>query len=185
MPRLFLLLSIALAGSGALMLSGCTPHVGDHCVLNSDCSLQGTLVCDNSQNNGYCTAFNCVPDSCQAYSVCTMLYSSVPGCPYNGYQTPSRTGRSLCLKACGDDGDCRTSEGYVCRDPMEPPWNGLIIDDNPNQKVCVPDPDYPYQQWPVLGVVGDPYLDATPADATAAVCMPTGPVVTPFDAGGD
>jgi hypothetical protein len=185
MQRDLFLASVGLALLAGPWLAGCTPHVGDHCVLNTDCSLQGTLVCDNSANNGYCTEFNCIPDSCQPYSVCTMFYSTVPGCPYNGYQSPSRTSRTLCLKACATDGDCRQSEGYVCANPMDPPWNGLIIDDNPNQLVCLQAADYPYQTWPVLDVVGDPYVDAEAPDAVAPVCMATGPTVAPYDAGGD
>ena len=38
------------------------PQIGDNCVLNTDCGSSGTLVCDTSQPNGYCTQFNCTPE---------------------------------------------------------------------------------------------------------------------------
>lgn len=47
-----------------MALAGCTPHIGDHCNLNTDCALEGTRACDNAQPNGYCTVFNCSPDTC-------------------------------------------------------------------------------------------------------------------------
>jgi hypothetical protein len=169
------------AGLGALALSGCTPHIGDKCVLNTDCSLQGTLACDNSQPNGYCTSFNCAPDSCQNNGVCVMIYAEVPGCPYNGYQAPPRTERTMCLAVCQRNSDCRQSDGYICANPANPPLNGLIIDDNQNQSVCVVNPDYSNASWPVAGIVGIPYYDASPD--VAPVCVPSGPMVSPIDAG--
>src|SRR5579863_3322454 len=72
------MLGLAFAAAG---LVGCTPHVGDHCNQNSDCSLQGTLQCDTSQPNGYCTLFSCTGNSCQNNAVCVALNASVPGCP--------------------------------------------------------------------------------------------------------
>lgn len=173
MPRLCLLsvtVSTGLAGvvlAAAMFLAGCTPNVGDHCNLNTDCSLQGTLVCDNSQNNGYCTRFNCAPDTCPGNSACVLLYAAVPGCPYNGYASPSRTQRTLCLKVCGQNSDCRTGEGYECRPPSA--LDALIIDDNQNQNVCVVSPTVD------AGTDANPY-----ADAEAPVCMPEGPIVPPI-----
>ncbi len=151
-------------------LAGCTPQIGDHCNLNTDCSLQGTLVCDNSQINGYCTSFNCSPNTCTDNAACVMFYSSVPGCGYDGYQSPSRTYRTLCLKACNSNSDCRTGEGYECANPQGPPWNGVIIDDVQNRNVCMVIP-------PALdgGAFDNPYVDAQ-----APVCMPAGPVVAPI-----
>ena len=90
--------ALALLFAAAMLLMGCTPNVGDHCNLNTDCSLQGTLVCDNSQPNGYCTRFNCAPNTCPAGAACVLLYSEVPGCPYDGYSSPSRTQRTVCMK---------------------------------------------------------------------------------------
>lgn len=148
--------------AAGLLLGGCTPHIGDHCQLNTDCSIDGTRVCDNSQPNGYCTTFNCTPNSCLDNAVCVMVYANVPGCPYNDYQAPSRTHTTLCLKSCNHDSDCRTGEGYVCRNPSQAPYNAQIVDDNTNQKVCV----------------ASPYFDAgnmSAVEEDAAVCQPYGP----------
>jgi hypothetical protein len=158
-----------------MFLTGCTPQIGDHCNLNTDCSLQGTLVCDNAQTNGYCTSFNCAPDTCQNSAVCVMLYPSVPGCPYDGYQSPSRTQRTLCLKPCGQNSDCRTGEGYECADPRSAPWDALILDDNQNQKVCMVTP---------VPIDGGTMADAGAPDAVAPVCMAQGPVVPPIQEAG-
>lgn len=38
---------------------------------------------------------------------------------------------------CGQDSDCRQSDGYVCRNPIAAPWNGSILDDNQSQSVCI------------------------------------------------
>ena len=160
--------TLALAAPFALAagLLGCSPKIGDHCIVNSDCSLQGNLECDTSQPNGYCTLFGCTSNSCQNNAACVTIGASVPGCPYNDYQSPSRTSLNLCLASCGKDSDCRTGEGYVCRDPRQPPWNAVIID-NDFQRVCVPLPTFP---------VGDAMAgDATTGDAEPAVCLAAGP----------
>jgi hypothetical protein len=180
MSRLALFALAVLAATAALLLTGCTPHVGDKCVLNTDCSLQGTRVCDNSQPNGYCTLFNCAPNSCPDNAACVMIYSEVPGCPYDGYAAPPRTGRTMCMASCSKDSDCRTQDGYVCRDPQQPPINGLVVDSN-WQTVCVVSPDYSNASWPVGGVVGVASFDASPGDA-APVCQASGPPVTPYEA---
>jgi hypothetical protein len=159
----------ALAAAVSLLL-GCTPHVGDHCNVNSDCSLQGTLVCDNSQPNGYCTLFNCAPNKCQDQAVCVLTHAGVPGCPYDDYQSPSRTARSMCLSHCSQNSDCRNGEGYICVDPSDPQWKNLfvILDANQSQKVCVVALDY----------------DAgTFVDAEAPVCQASGPPVSSLEAG--
>lgn len=164
----------AMAAAGALA-TGCTPQIGDHCYLNTDCSLQGTLVCDNAAPNGYCTSFNCSPNTCQGQgpAACVMLYPEVPGCPYNGYRAPTRTNRTLCLKSCNSNSDCRTGEGYECADPRGPPWEALILDDDQNQRVCLAIPTALDS-----GVAAEAGSSAEPA-----VCMPEGPVLSPIDGG--
>jgi hypothetical protein len=171
MNRFELAACLLVACASAFALSGCTPHIGAKCTLNTDCSLQGSLVCDTSEPNGYCTFFNCVPDSCQNKAACVMMNASVPGCPYDDYDSPARTGRSMCLEQCHKDSDCRTSDGYICADPREPPWNGIILDDDQSQLVCVVAPDY-YDGGPA----------ATFADA--GVCQAMGPAVPSIEAGG-
>lgn len=171
---------VGLAGTAALAaasfaLAGCSPHIGAKCNTNTDCSLQGTLVCDTSEPYGYCTSFNCAPDSCQNEAACVLLNPAVPGCPYDDYNSPARTGRSMCLQQCHKDSDCRTDEGYVCADPRQPPWNALIIDDDQSQLVCIVKPNYSYADASDDGPI------ATFGDA--AVCQPTGPTVPAIDAG--
>ncbi len=162
----------ALLLAAAMLLMGCTPNVGDHCNLNTDCSLQGTLVCDNSQPNGYCTRLNCAPNTCPAGAACVLLYSEVPGCPYDGYSSPSRTQRTVCMKICGQNSDCRTGEGYECRNPAA--IDGVVIDDENTWLVCS-----------VTPTSVDAGTDANPwADAEAPVCMPEGPIVPPIQEAG-
>ena len=156
LPRFLWLASLA---SLALALAGCTPNIGDKCVLSTDCSVTGTLVCDTSQPNGYCTVLNCVNGSCPGNSLCVMFQSSVPGCAYDDYKSPSRTGRSFCMAYCNQDSDCRQSDGYVCRSPTAGPWSGAILDKNQGQRVCI---------------VGTGLLADASADDDAAVCQPYG-----------
>jgi hypothetical protein len=131
-------LALVVLGSSAAALSGCSPKIGDHCVLNTDCGSSGTLVCDTSLPNGYCTQFNCTPDVCQNKAACVALEPAVPGCPYDDYHAPARTNRTICLAQCQSDSDCRQSDGYVCADPRQPPWSVAILDDVQTQHVCVP-----------------------------------------------
>jgi hypothetical protein len=95
---------------------------------------------------------------------------AVPGCAYNDYNSPARTTRTMCLEQCHKDSDCRASEGYICADPRQPPWNGVIVDDDQQQLVCILKPDY-YD--------GGAYA----TDYDAGVCQTTGPVVPAIDAG--
>ena len=104
---------------------------------------------------------------------------AVPGCAYNDYNSPARTARTMCLEQCHKDSDCRTNEGYICADPRQPPWNGVIVDDDQQQLVCMLKPDY---------ADGGGYASFV----DAGVCQPTGPEVpqieagvTPFGAGVD
>jgi hypothetical protein len=170
MDRLHLAATLVVAGLAGGTV-GCTPHIGDHCTLNTDCSITGTLFCDTSQPNGYCTFFNCAPNTCQDNAVCVLLNSAVPGCSYDDYNSPARTGRSMCLKSCQVNSDCRSSEGYVCADLQDPFWkaHALIIDSNQSQHVCMVAPDY--DAGPIAS-----YVDA-------AVCQATGPAVPPIEAG--
>jgi hypothetical protein len=161
------LIAVCALGAG---LTGCTPHIGAKCTLNTDCSLQGTLVCDTSEPDGYCTLFNCVADSCQNQAACVMLNPSVPGCPYDDYDSPARTGRTMCLEQCHKDSDCRTNDGYVCADPRQAPWNGIIVDDDQSQHVCIVAPDY-YDGGPAASF------------ADAAVCRSAGPSIPAIEAG--
>ena len=125
----------ALGAALALSVASCTPNIGDKCILSTDCSVAGTLVCDTSQLDGYCTQLNCARLSCPSNTTCVMFYASVPGCAYDDYRSPSRTGRTFCMENCSQDSDCRA--GYLCRDPSSAPWNAAILDDNQSQGVCI------------------------------------------------
>ena len=83
----------------------------------------------------------------------------MPGCGYNDYQSPSRTGRSFCMAHCSKGSDCRQSEGYTCSDPTSAPWNAAILDNNQSQSVCIASPTL--------------LADAS-ASPDAAVCMSFG-----------
>jgi hypothetical protein len=139
-----------------LSLAGCTPSIGDSCVLSTDCSIRGDRLCDTAQPGGYCTIFNCNTNTCPDNSACILFHSNVQGCPYDDRE-PSRTGRTFCMAQCRSNSDCR--DGYVCSDPRKAPWNALILDDNQSEAVCIVPPDD--------GVIGG---DASVQVSDAAVC---------------
>ena len=164
----------ALVAALAAFASGCTPQIGDKCVLNTDCSVQGTLQCDTSQPNGYCTFFDCAPDTCQNQATCVLFQAAIPGCPYDDYQAPARTGRTMCLKQCHKNSDCRESDGYICTHLVEcnggvceslAPWHAQIVDDDQTQQVCILAPDYD------AGPIASYLVEA------GGVCSPSGPSV--------
>jgi hypothetical protein len=139
---------------------GCSPHIGDKCVLNTDCSITGNLQCDTSMPGGYCTMFNCGPNSCPNGNACYLFHADVQGCPYNDRE-PSRTAHSFCMEDCSQNSDCRY--GYSCADLRQYPWYAILLDDNQNQMVCAPNLD-------------TAFFDAVP-DANAPVapiCDPNG-----------
>ena len=158
------------------LVAGCTPSIGDQCVLSTDCSTRGDRLCDTSQPAGYCTQFNCSKNSCPDQAVCVLFNAAVPGCSYDdrsgGYG--SRIARSFCVKMCANNGDCRG--GYICADPHASPWNGLVYDDDQSKLTClVPPNDYGVDAGPdaMLYTPGPP----------APVCGAVGPDVAPIDAG--
>lgn len=126
-----------LAAALALLLSGCTPEIGDKCTLSTDCSIRGDRFCDTSQPDGYCTIPGCRGSGCPDKAGCILFRGSVPGCQYDD-RAQARTGRSFCMAACESDDDCR--DGYVCRDPRQPPWKAIIQDDVQEQTTCLPRP---------------------------------------------
>lgn len=123
--------------AGALFLAGCGSKIGDSCIQSTDCATNGSRVCDTSQPNGYCTVLGCVGDSCPNDAACILFQPSVPGCSYNDYQAPARTGRVFCLATCKSDSDCRQSDGYVCADPRTMPWFAVNLDDDQAERVCI------------------------------------------------
>jgi hypothetical protein len=159
-------LSALIAGVAAVAsfaLAGCTPKIGASCSLSTDCSPSGDRVCDTSQPRGYCTVLNCTNDSCPDKAVCVSFQSSVPGCSYNDYQAPARTGVAFCMEHCKENSDCRTGDGYICADPEGSPWHASILDNNVSQGVCI---------------IGPGLLDAAMPDPGSQFCT-----VGPLDAG--
>jgi hypothetical protein len=162
------LLVLALAAFALLGAAGCTPQIGDKCVLSTDCSTQGTLVCDPTQPGGYCTEVNCQGNLCPNQAACVLFNATLPGCAYDDHAGPmgARTGESFCMKQCHHDSDCRA--GYECIDPRSVPWDGIILDDDQTQHICI-------------GIPDPPTPDAS-VDYDAAVCQAAGPPVPPLDA---
>jgi hypothetical protein len=176
----------------ALALAGCTPSIGDKCVLSTDCSVRGDRLCDTSQPNGYCTIFNCAPDQCPDKAACVLFEPEVPGCPYND-RVRSRTGRQFCMAQCHSNSDCR--DGYTCADPRQPPFNALILDDDQTQRVCivsksVPPDESPDATSPVCGSQNPdsgfvPVVDAGDAGDAAGDAPSDASSDAPSDASGD
>src|SRR5262245_36081708 len=104
---------LLLLASGAA-LAGCTPEIGDECTTSIDCSQQGDRLCDTTQPGGYCTIFNCEPDTCpEDESVCVAFdFELDPACHDLNATDWARFGRTFCMAVCDDDSDCR--DGYIC-----------------------------------------------------------------------
>jgi hypothetical protein len=151
-------LLLAALSALAVAASGCTPKIGSKCTLSTDCSQTGARVCDTAPPGGYCTVLNCTNGSCPDEAVCVLFQSAVPGCAYDDYQAPARTGRSFCMAHCSKNSDCRESDGYECADPTGAPWHASILDNNSSQGVCIP----------VAGLLAD-----AGSDFGAEVCTPT------------
>lgn len=101
------LLRPALVSAAALALfalaSGCAPRIGDGCYSQTNCSINGDRVCDITQPGGYCTVFDCSPDTCPDDSVCVRFEPDT-----------ARLARNVCMRRCSGDGDCRADRGYHC-----------------------------------------------------------------------
>lgn len=160
--------------AAALLLGGCAPKIGKSCQLSTDCSQLGDRLCDNTQPEGYCTIFNCEPDTCPD-SACVGFYAQLdPTCGENVEGRTPRFERTFCMAPCSSDSSCR--DGYQCVDLSGDPKNnpdqrGAKIVDILNEigakKVCMvavkvppppPDPD--------AGIcgIGDPGPPWTPYD---------------------
>lgn len=85
------------------LASGCAPRIGDGCYTQTNCSINGDRVCDITQPGGYCTVFDCAPDTCADSSVCVRFEPDT-----------ARLARNVCMRRCSSDGDCRTGSGYRC-----------------------------------------------------------------------
>jgi hypothetical protein len=159
------------------LIVGCAPKIGDHCSISTDCSANGDRLCDTTQPGGYCTIFNCEPNSCPEEAVCVAFNEK--SCPdttpaagdagvANSVQSV-RFQRTFCMLTCNGDGDCRS--GYVCLDTSSDPAR-QVVDINPSSvRICtVP---------PLASSAGD----AQPPVATPvpAVCLPPDASFEPWE----
>jgi hypothetical protein len=149
---------VFLVGIFALAAVACGHDIGDKCSTSVDCSQAGDRLCDITQPDGYCTVFNCEPDSCPKEAACVVFnaaLSNATACEDpNGL---SRFARSFCLFKCSSNDDCRS--GYECQDfsPDRHPndWDALSVDTEGSGKVCV----VSHASKPVDPNVLDPFPD--------------------------
>jgi uncharacterized membrane protein YgcG len=145
-----------------LLAVGCKPKIGDKCTVSTDCSQLGDRLCDTTQPDGYCTVFNCEPDTCptDGDGVCVAFFPQLdPACGMSSSGSWPRFERTFCMRGCEDDSDCRAD--YVCAAPSD--RNAQIVDTVPAaQKVCIPAAGLPLPQSTARPAICDP----GPADAS-------------------
>jgi hypothetical protein len=99
---------------GAAVGLACSPQIGKKCSISTDCSQLGDRLCDTTQPGGYCTVFNCEPDSCPN-AICVAFDPSLdPACGSAALGRPPRFERTFCLAHCDTTSDCR--DQYECVD---------------------------------------------------------------------
>jgi len=186
MSRLPALASLLLLAAAAA--SGCTPEIGDECTSSVDCSQQGDRLCDTTQPAGYCTIFNCEPDTCpEDDGVCVAFGPELdPACGAADDGHWARFERTFCMKECADDDDCRN--GYECVAPTD--RDALIVDTEPlEQKVCMAkgtQPSAPCACGDGVCAAACGETEAScAADCPAGVCLPNEDQTpwTPYDPG--
>jgi hypothetical protein len=132
--------------------AGCKPKVGDDCRISADCSAAADRLCDITAPGGYCTVFNCEPNSCpEDESLCVQFgarRSPIAVC--EDKNSPSPYARTFCMATCDSDSDCRSD--YVCQDvSKDNDWGAVLIDRGRGTRAClakstllpVPDSDEP------------------------------------------
>jgi hypothetical protein len=121
--RLSLILCLGLA-------VGCGKQIGDACIVSSDCSIDGSRVCDRSgTSDGYCTIIGCDYATCPEEAVCVRFFAGGFAnrpcgiqadcsldelCTLEGQCVPRSAEVRYCMKKCDQQSDCR--DGYECRD---------------------------------------------------------------------
>jgi hypothetical protein len=156
---------------GALgCLFACQPEIGDECSNASDCSVQEQRTCDTTYPGGYCTVLGCDADTCPEEASCVAFQSVVSVAPEcASLQLRPRLQRTVCMKTCSRNADCRG--GYQCVDmSRRNPWGASVVDPGASGKVCaLPPPPEP---------AGDSAVCSAPA-------LEAPPVLPVTDAGGD
>ena len=146
---------------------GCKPKIGEDCATSTDCSISGDRLCDVTQPGGYCTVFNCEPNTCPTEAACVAFSEGT--CSTASSSTRFR--RTFCMRECEDDSDCRS--GYQCLD-LSRDASRRVVDTNSVKRVCVLPPSNSAPPIP------DPPV-CFPSDASFDVSRPeTGP--SPRDA---
>jgi len=81
--------------------TACTPAIGDPCSSSLECPEASS--CDTTVTGGYCLQYDCEYSGCPDEAICA--------------EFPTFT---ACMQYCTKDGDCRTDQGYVCRNDLPP-----------------------------------------------------------------
>jgi hypothetical protein len=121
-----------------VLLVGCAPKIGNKCTLSTDCSQLGDRLCDATQPDGYCTIFNCEPDTCPEAACVAFKAQLDPACEATDVSRTPRFERTFCMKVCSQDSDCR--DGYRCAAPGPDDGKFRIVDlvnNPPEQKICL------------------------------------------------
>jgi hypothetical protein len=108
---------------------GCKPKIGEDCATSTDCSISGDRLCDETQPGGYCTVFNCEPNSCPVEAACVAFSEGT--CSTAAASTRFR--RTFCMRECEDESDCR--DGYQCLDLSRDP-SRRVVDSNAGKRIC-------------------------------------------------
>lgn len=151
--RLSLILCLGIA-------AGCGKQIGDACIVSSDCSLDGTRVCDRGGTDGYCTIIGCDYATCPEEAVCVRFFaggftnkpcganadcSLDELCTLQGLCVPRAAEVRYCMAKCDTDSDCR--DGYECRTfpkmveyggqvAVSPDDHGGVPDENNSPSFC-------------------------------------------------
>ena len=134
---------------------------------------------------GYCTSFNCVPDSCADEAICVAYRAALGNSPECSEATnSSRLQQTYCMRACESGSDCR--DGYACVELTDDnPWGARALTSDGRRKICMPayrEPDAPPERQsgvcisrlPAIADAGAPSAaaDAASPDASAADAAP-------------
>lgn len=120
----------------AALVAGCGYQIGASCVVDTDCSADGSRFCDQTQPGGYCTIMGCDYNTCPSDGECVKFYlgsfanepcdyttedtgSGSDACSYDeecsvaNECVPRSAEVRYCMSNCDNNGDCRS--GYECR----------------------------------------------------------------------
>ena len=120
-----------------VLMCACGKHIGDPCIVSSDCSPNGDRQCDpqTDTKDGYCTIMGCDYNTCPSEAVCVRFFTGEfdnkpcnhltendstndcsldEFCDLEDHCVPRSSEIRYCMKTCDTSGDCR--DGYECRD---------------------------------------------------------------------